>query len=343
VQSSGREEIDRIASDWWLRKDAGLSAAEERDLKKWRAADPRHEDAWTECSKTWAVFDRAGQCGALSQVVTQLEVRARRRRRVASRASAVGAFLLVSLCVVVTWRVTRSRTDSKPVLAHSLPWDPVRKLPDGSIVELNTGAEIAVRFEAGLRRVELLRGEAHFRVMKDAARPFVVAVSGVEVRAVGTAFSVDFQSSAVDVIVTEGRIAVSRVAPPSAAREEERPGLTDTLVDAGSYVSVSIEAASGASALRVAAISDREIDERLAWRKPKIEFSEHDLSQAVEVINQHNRLQIVVPEIAVRRLRISGTFRADNPEGFVRIVAETFGLRSERRGESEIVLLSGKP
>lgn len=47
-------------------------------------------------------------------------------------------------------------------------------LADGSVLQLNTQAAVAVQYTDTTRRVDLLDGEAVFRVMKDAARPFLV-------------------------------------------------------------------------------------------------------------------------------------------------------------------------
>ena len=64
------------------------------------------------------------------------------------------------------------------------------KLPDGSIVELNTSSTAAIAFSPAERRVRLTQGEGHFSVAKDAGRPFVVEARGLAVRAVGTMFNV---------------------------------------------------------------------------------------------------------------------------------------------------------
>jgi ferric-dicitrate binding protein FerR (iron transport regulator) len=90
--------------------------------------------------------------------------------------------------------------------------------PDGTTVELNGESQIAPNFTPAVRRVRLLRGEAHFIVTKDAARSFIVSVDGVEVRAVGAAFNVRRGSAAVEVLVTvcsvqvEGYVAGAPVA-----------------------------------------------------------------------------------------------------------------------------------
>ncbi len=81
-------------------------------------------------------------------------------------------------------------------------------LPDGSRVVLNTETEIAVAYTPAERRLELRRGEAHFIVTKDSARPFVVSVDGVAIRAVGTTFNIRRRGDTADVLVTEGRVRV---------------------------------------------------------------------------------------------------------------------------------------
>ena len=64
-------------------------------------------------------------------------------------------------------------------------------LPAGSRAELRDDARLSTEFTAGVRRVVLDRGEAHFEVQKDPARPFVVVAGRLEVRAV----SGDLQTS----------------------------------------------------------------------------------------------------------------------------------------------------
>jgi transmembrane sensor len=42
-----------------------------------------------------------------------------------------------------------------------------------STMDLNSASQVRVRFSAHERNVELLKGQALFRVVKDPARPFV--------------------------------------------------------------------------------------------------------------------------------------------------------------------------
>src|SRR5262249_19085135 len=81
-------------------------------------------------------------------------------------------------------------------------------LAGGSSVELNAVSKIRVRFSTHERAVDLLAGQALFRVAKDATRPFVVVTGDTHVRAVGTQFDVNRKGSRTIVTVLEGRVSV---------------------------------------------------------------------------------------------------------------------------------------
>ena len=68
-------------------------------------------------------------------------------------------------------------------------------LEDGSRIELNARSKVRVIFSATSRRVELLEGEALFKVAHNPRRPFYVSSSGTLVRDVGTQFDVDHLGS----------------------------------------------------------------------------------------------------------------------------------------------------
>jgi transmembrane sensor len=229
---------------------------------------------------------------------------------------------------------------------------PERKvLPDGSRVEHSTQSFVEIDFSSPhLRRVKLHRGEAHFQVEHDPARPFVVMAGGTEVRAVGTAFAVQLGSAAVEVVVTQGRVAVQPAAP---AVGESVPALPATptrvdaghLVDSGHRLVVKLNASGspgGALVGPVEAISAAELDQRLAWRNLRLEFSGTPLSEVIATFNRHasgrSGVRFLLAESDLMSVPFSGVIRVDDSEAVVRILEHGFGLRAERRGAGEIVL-----
>lgn len=326
--------LDFEAACWVERRRKGLDAEGERDLAAWRAASPKHEAAFARFADFAGAFARARASGATRTLVTAIEVRARRRRQrrnIAVTCAAVAA-LFVGLLFVPKRPPAAA---AAPVAAQA--FEPLRRLPDGSIVELNRDTEINVKFDSAARRIELLRGEALFRVEKDPRRPFIVRAAGVEVHAVGTAFNVRLGGTSIEVLVTEGKVDVTETAggrsllPP-------RPAGDKPVLSAGQSATIQPASATQPAALHVTDVVPAEIHERLAWRIPRLEFDGVALAAAAEQINRHNRVQIRLADEAIKPLRISGTFLADDPQTFARLAAMTFGLRAEPRGDDEIVL-----
>jgi transmembrane sensor len=213
-----------------------------------------------------------------------------------------------------------------PVIAASAGYES-RALDDGTVVELNGGAQIDVQFTAAERRVRLVRGEAHFQVAKNPLRPFLVEAGGVTVRAVGTAFNVLLGSQAVDVLVTEGRV---RVDPPAAAAAAR----VAPDVSAGQRVVVSL---SGGAAPVVSTVSEEEIARRLAWQPRLLDFSATPLAEVAAEFNRRNRTQLVLADPALRAMPIVASFRSDNLDGFVRMLEISAGVSVERTGDTVVL------
>jgi transmembrane sensor len=209
-------------------------------------------------------------------------------------------------------------------------------LADGSVVELRPGAESAVDFGGSLRGVTLIRGEAHFQVARDKDRPFVVAAGGVDFQALGTAFSVQLGSTRVELLVDEGRVAVEKPSDigPTGQRSAG-PAVSARMiatVDAGKRMVVELFPATNSVPSTPMAVPSQELAERLAWRAPRLEFSGTLLTEAAALMNQHNPVQLVVGDPALDGVRVTGLFRADNTDTFVRLLEASFGIKAERSG-----------
>lgn len=343
-----------VAANWILRRDAGLTAGEEAELQAWLATDPCHAAALARKAQAWSALGRPLHRGQAGVLVERLEARKARRRRNVGLGAAAAAILLTAAAVLLPSAGNPSAPLDGP---NVIRLSETRSLPDGSAVELRTGARMEVDFAGPLRRVWLRAGTAYFTVAKNEARPFVVAAGDVTFRAIGTAFAVEVGSKQVDVLVTEGRVAVEKPAanesastlgagrsgPDSAARnhptanEPGDRGGTQPIATVGAGNRLVVDRIAGVPdgpAPLPIAVTQHEIDRRLAWRVPRLEFSELPLAQAVAVMNRYNRVQFEIPDAAVARLRISGVFRADNIETFVRLLEGTCGLEARRDGDT---------
>lgn len=290
------------------------------------------------------VPDPAGRRSALDWVAAtvgndallqELHARARRRRR--RRGMVAGGLVAAIVMGFVTLRpLPRDAAESgAKQLQVSVPRQHV--LPDGSIVDLRDDARIEVDFSGRQRRVALLRGEAHFSVEKDPTRPFIVHAEGVEVRAVGTAFAVQMAARVVEVLVTEGRVAVDHVATAAAVPTEAAPL---ALVAAGEGTTIEPSAAQGArpSPPQVTAIDESAMTERLSWRVPRLELSGTPLEVAIREFNRYSKVKLAIGDPSLARLQVSGIVRADQADALVNLLESNFDVTAQRRGNETVLV-----
>ena len=336
------DEIEIVAADWLALRASGLSPAQEAAFETWLAADRRHARAVAELDSTWRAlvkletYPRPVDAPADPEFFSQPRPRRRsgspRLHRLAPVAWATAAAIVVS---AIYWAKVNSphSVEGTAIAAVESEASRVLNLSDGSAVELKPGSEVAEQFTVTERRVRLVRGEAHFTVIKNPERPFLFDVSGVVVRAVGTSFNVRFGEAGVEVLVTEGKVSVAT--PANALLGG--PALTEApILEACQKTIIPITTEASSSVPVVQTLELREIDRLLAWQSSRLVFDAMPLEEVVARFNRHvegQRLpRLVLADSAAGTIRISGRFRAENIEGFVELLETSFGISVERRG-----------
>lgn len=335
--------IDDEAADWLVRRDAGLEPHEEVEFQDWLAADPRHGMAFARVQGALARLDRPRQEGFVERVVA--EVAAAERHTARARAGSFRSLVAwsgLAACLALALGVNfyRSRNvDAPATVAATKRLNPERQqLPDGSLVELNANSEIAVDYSPERRGIRLLRGEAHFAVLKDPARPFVVSVGNVEVRAVGTAFAVRLEPTKVDVLVTEGRVAVASAPLAGTASSVTSSSVPEPVyVSAGGRVAVPV-AGLVAAPPAIEVVDPTEMDSALAWRRARFEFTNTPFPEAIELYNRKSELKLVLDDPTLASEQVSGIYWINDAASFARMVENTHGLVATHEGENRIVL-----
>jgi transmembrane sensor len=238
----------------------------------------------------------------------------------------MAAAAVLAVAFVVLWP---RRTGSGSAVAAPLPVVGAqeygrRVLEDGSVVEVKGAAEVATAFTPAERRVRLIRGEAHFTVSRNPLRPFIVSAGGVGVRAVGTAFDVALSGAGVSVLVTEGRVQVSR---------EQGEGPAPVLVSAGFRTEV-LAAASSPTPVPVP-VSAAQVERYLSWKPRLLEFDNAPLSEIVEGFNRGGAVRLVLADAETGRVRMNLiAFNPKDVDAFVRLADRYYGIRAERKGDT---------
>lgn len=329
--------IRDTAARWVVRQDRRLTSAETAELEVWLAADPRHAVAHEQSAASWR------RVRGIAAVVRRTPIKTDRPRAQLSWISAVGlaaaAALAFALFVVDRTPEGASsipRADSSTAAAAVVPG--ARALADGSLIQLRDGAEIAVAFSASERRVRLVRGEAFFLVAKDAARPFLVEIGDVTVRAVGTAFAVRYEPQAVDVLVTEGVVRVVPTAPDPASHGAAHAVDASALVGAGQRAVVAHEPVSQTPSVVVTTVAAEEIANTLAWGERMLELAGSTLGELVTKFTYRSGQRIEIEDTKLATVRIGGQFPTNDVDGFLRALEVIYGVESENRPDGVVVL-----
>ncbi|MFI5336249.1 MAG: FecR family protein [Opitutales bacterium] len=331
--SADQQSIDLEAAAWVIKRDRGLTAAEQDGYFQWLAADPRHGEWMARHQQTWQEFNLLAQWKPEHSPEPNPDLLARHRRAAVRYvwfgALAAAACLTLALYVWAPWRSATPPPDSLTATITASGYGR-RVLPDGSVVELNRGARMEIAYTPAERHVNLLQGEASFTVAKNKQRPFVVRAAGVDVRAVGTAFNVRLDDRQVEVLVTEGRVQVNDASRGQSLLKPVSRG-TIPVLEAGHMVVV---AALPVSPVPPVAVTPGETAHLLAWQPQLLDFNSTPLAEVVTNFNRRNTVQIVIGDAELRDMPIVASFRSDNVDGFVRLLELTSAVHAERNGDT---------
>lgn len=323
-------DIEERAARWLTQRDSGeWTGADERALQSWLDMSVAHEVAFIRLEAVWNTADRLQAFGSgvkfgdvpppdtwhlppVSPAPARLEKQKNARR------IAIAASMVVALACAGLWYLQTRGTTYRTAVGgfSSVP------LQDGSRVTLNTDSKIQLDINKRERAVRLERGEAYFEAAPDPQRPFVVKAGSRRITAVGTQFSVRrVGDDDVEVVVTEGRV-----------RVEDDSSAKPVLLDAGGI------ARAGSGGLRVATQAISQVNDALSWRTGFVVFRDAPLSQAAAEFNRYNTRKLLIQDATIASIPVSGRFRTDNVDAFVRLVQSGFPVQAH--ASSETILLT---
>lgn len=341
--SRGGDAIRAAAARWTVLRDRGLSAREAVEFELWLAADPGHARAMARAGSAWSRLEAIPEA-----VVGQVLQEARRRRWNRWLAAGLAASAIAAgLAWFGLGPVARLGPVPEPASLHAAGPRQVT-LADGSEVRLNAGGEIREEFTAGERRVVLSRGEAHFAVTKDASRPFVVLAGNLRVRAVGTAFNVHRDERRIQVLVTEGRVGLEREAPVQPAEVGAGvPGGAGPIVhlsagEQAEVVTVPDVGRGRVPPVVVTQVTPTQITRALAWQEQFVRLGGATLGEITADFERRTGHAVLIADPELAALRLGGRFRADDVEGFARLLPTMLEVSVERGPGDTLVLRSKK-
>jgi transmembrane sensor len=330
-------DVLETATDGFARRRSGqMTAAEAQAFDAWLAADPAHAEAFEAAERMWA--DTGLDAVREHPRILALRERGLSRRTRARWWVAIPAAAACIAALVFAPSVIGPGLPTAPELfAPSIQQEfrtsvgqrTTVKLPDGSLVTLDTDTVLRTRETEHRRLVFLDKGQAFFRVHHDASRPFVVSAGGRTVTALGTAFSVKVAPRTFEVVLVEG---VVRVESPVRA--------TPIGLPTGRVQATEMQAGSELTALDNRHWSVREADAgaQTAWLRGRLVYKGAPLSEVVADMNRYSEKKIVIRDPAVAGQGLSGTYRAGDIEGFVQAVQDYGLARVASNDEGQVEL-----
>ena len=299
---SERMRIEAEAADWLARVDRGLDGEGAVAFEFWKAASTDHRVTFI---RLQAVWQRADRLAAMRR-----PYEAAPPRRLWPRAAAIAAILV--LCTGFGLGYLEMRKSADQPFETAVGTRRSLDLADGTHVELNTDTLIHTSMTSETRTVRLDRGQAYFEVVHDELHPFVVIAGNRRITDLGTKFSVFRDGDHVEVVVKEGQVRVELIGEgPATAPVVAERNMVVIARNTGTLVAVK---------------PAREIDNEMLWRSGMLVFNQESLADVAGEMNRYNLRKIEVTGPA-RDIRIGGSFRSDNIEGFKQLLRDGFGLK----------------
>lgn len=316
------------AIDWMVELRSGaVSDAQRAAFHAWLAADTRHRVAWQSLGGALdATFGQARaekrqasgvRTEAVAHAIEQAAVLSARRRHMLRAALGVAGLGLGSSWVA---RSSGLLADWRADLHTATGERKTFTLVDGSRLQLDALSSVDVRFDDGLRLVQLRQGQLRAEVSGHAHSPFVVRTAQASIRALGAQFMVRQEEERTQAVaLSDGLEVGTRLAAP-AQREILAQGQ-------GAWIDRTQITRLAGSGLASAAS---------AWTHGMLHAEDQRLDEVLAALRPY-RLGYIRVSPAAARLRVTGIFALDDSDAALQALAETLPIDIHRHSGGWLV------
>ena len=286
--SSPDFKVLEAAATWYvLLNDGSTNELRNQEWRTWLHASPEHAKAWKRVEllqQQWAEIPQRAALSSLGAAQAQ-------RRHVLK---ILGLLLAAGS---VTW-LASEQLPYHAMLAQQRTGSGERRsrrLDDGSQLELNTNTAIDIRFDSGVRLIQLYQGEILIQTAKDPAqRPFIVQTENGSIRALGTRFSVRQLPDQTRVSVLQSAVEV---------RPQQLPN-QPLRIEAGQQLTFGSATVGAIRPL----LSDSD-----AWVQGMLSVDDWPLGDFINELARY-RPGVLRCAASLQHLRVSGAFRIDDTD-----------------------------
>ena len=300
-----------IAAEQAARWIVQLSADDpaERDTARagfaaWKAADPLHATVAAGMEnllrQLHAVREPAGGDHRPARAALAAIAPKRQRLRQLAAASAV-AVLVLTGALALGERPAYLLADLRSPTGQ---WQ-THTLADGSRLTLAGGSAVNVRFNAGERHVELVRGDILVDVAKDAQRPFIVDSGQAAIRALGTRFTVRKEDGATILSMLESTVSA------------QVPQHRAVVVQAGQRARITDDGVGPLTSIDAASVQQ-------AWRAHQLVVDDLPLADVLDELARHRPGQLHYDRAQIDGIRVAAVLPLDDTDKALQLLIDNF-------------------
>lgn len=303
MNKSPSERVLQEATEWLVRLDGEVDAAQRNAFRDWLDADPEHLEAIERLQGSLAARRDVSHEPAREALDS---IARRRAGRKPIKALALAALLLLLAGLALQqFPLSHLLAD---IHTGSGQWS-AQRLADGSHISLDGSTAVDLQFDDQRRTVRLLQGAIRLDVTKDDTRPFVVLTEHGSIRALGTRFVVEQLSDASRVVMIESTTEVESVGKR-------------VFVQAGQALRFD---AAGPGSLQ--AIDGAGFE--LAWERHQLLVRDQSLDQVLERLARNHSGYLMYDAKTLQLVRVTALLPADDSQRALRLLAGSLPIKVE--------------
>lgn len=197
------------------------------------------------------------------------------------------------------------------------------ELDDGSVITLGGDSQVLVEYDERERSIKLPRGEAYFKVARDASRPFVVTAGNRIVRALGTEFSINVGVRDIRVSVIEGRVRVAGLVPDGGGNPVGQASKSVSDLEKGDVLDFN-------RAGSIAIVHEVDPVLTTSWVNGRLAYVGATLETVIADLNRYSRTELIIGDAEAGEMIFTGTIFSDDIDNWLQGLERAFPLRVVR-------------
>lgn len=296
MKPTSPSEIENTAAMWVIKTtQRELNAQENSEFQHWVSASTEHANAYYRARQIWALTSCHQQPKKIIKPIKAANSYLKK--------TIAASVLVCGLATLLWWSENHEQIDYQTKIGEVQHIT----LPDGSQVDLDSGAQLQLAFDGQYRQVNLLQGRAYFSVAPTTGselRPFQVKAKNGVTQALGTEFAIDNEEDNVDVSVYQHSVKISLLSGQ------------EVVVKAGNFTQYQQQ---------ISPILPLAKQNSEGWREGQIIFQQQTLSEIAAKISRYHKKQIIILAND-NDGRLSGVLQINALESGLKHLASSKGL-----------------